>query len=250
MTKQSKDPSRSPLPSSTEIERILETYRFYSRSGRSRRWDPTNTGNQCILRERVALESLLLKRVNAFPLNERSVLEIGCGTGTNLQRMVSYGAQSKRAVGVDLIEGRLSEARRLHPDLGFVLANAEQLPFPPHQFDLVLLYTVLTSILDPTMTKNVVNETARVLSPGGVVLWYDFRYDNPRNRQVRGINLSEIHNLFQGWSITAETATVLPPLVRRLGAAARWVYPVLRRVPYLRTHLAAALIKPASGLPA
>ena len=110
------------------------------------------------------------------------------------------------------------EARQRYPVYHFAHANAEQLEFEAVTFDFVLLFTVMSSILDEKMANNVAREIRRVLKPGGAVVWYDLRYSNPINTNVRGLNRSAIRALFPRFAINVRTVTVLPPLGRRLGA--------------------------------
>ena len=139
------------------------------------------------------------------------------------------------------------EARQRYPAYHFAHANAEQLEFEAATFDFVLLFTVMSSILDEKMANNVAREIRRVLKPGGAVVWYDLRYSNPINTNVRGINRSAIRALFPRFAINVRTVTVLPPLARRLGAATDRLYPVLTHLPCLRTHYLGLLAKPASA---
>ena len=122
-------------------------------------------------------------------------------------------------------------------------ANAEQLGFPDTSFDLVLLFTVFSSILNEQMSCNVAYEVSRVLRPGGAVLWYDFRYNNPRNPNVRGMTKRYIETLFPGLHMRLHTITLLPPLARRLGRLTPVLYPVLAAIPPLRTHYLGVLVK-------
>jgi len=41
----------------------------------------------------------------------------------------------------------------------------------------------------------------RVLKPGGAILWFDLRVDNPRNPQVKGLRKKEIASLFPGCDV-------------------------------------------------
>jgi ubiquinone/menaquinone biosynthesis C-methylase UbiE len=160
--------------------------------------------------------------------------------------MVGLGAQPRNLYGIDLLSDRIEEARESHPDLNFQCANAEKLDFHDASFDLVLLFTVLSSILDPGMAMNVAREVARVLKPGGGVLWYDFRYNNPRNPNVRGVTIRRIKNLFPEFTMHLRTLTLLPPVARRLGRLTKLLYPVLASIPLLRTHYLGLLMKPGS----
>ena len=99
------------------------------------------------------------------------------------------------------------------------LADGARLPFASGKFDLLLQSTVLTSILDQGIKKNVADEMIRVLAPKGAILWYDFRYDNPRNPDVRGIGRKEIQGLFPHCRIRMQKTILLPPLARGLMTA-------------------------------
>jgi SAM-dependent methyltransferase len=228
-----------------EVERIASVYRGYAREGAAGgRWSPANPGNRAIVAERLdGLRALFA--TGPTPLERARVLEVGCGNGDVLASLVDLGARPERLCGVDLLPDLVADARARHHDLRFEHGNAEALAFPDAAFDYVLLFTVLTSILDEEMARRLAHEVDRVLAPGGAVVWYDFRVDNPRNRHVRGVGRAGIAALFPGYVCHLRSVTVLPPLARRLGRATRWAYPILARLPALRTHWLGLLRKPA-----
>jgi len=76
----------------------------------------------------------------------------------------------------------------------------------------------------------------RVLKPDGIILWYDFRFDNPWNRAVRGIGRREIHELFPEYRIELRRVTLAPPIARWIAPRSRLVACALARLPPLRTH--------------
>jgi len=73
------------------------------------------------------------------------------------------------------------------------------------------------------------------------MLWYDFLYDNPFNKDVRGIPVREIKRLFPLASgIDIYPVTLAPPLGRIIGG----LYPFVNRIfPFLRTHVVAVIYK-------
>ena len=72
---------------------------------------------------------------------------------------------------------------------------------------------------------------------------YDFRRDNPRNRNVRGVEARQVRELWPEFDVDLSALTLLPPLARRLGSqTARW-YPRLSRVSALNTHLIGTITK-------
>jgi ubiquinone/menaquinone biosynthesis C-methylase UbiE len=230
-----------------EVERLKSVYEQYQVSGHAEtQWSEYNLGNQAILRERNAhLKALMLSHASGGLSNCR-ILDVGCGTGKVLAQLIEWGVLPANLYGVDLLEDRVEAARSTLPESHITLGNAEKLNFPDRFFDVVLLFTVLTSILDEQMARGVAAEVCRVLKPGGGVIWYDFRYDNPRNSNVRGMKKSAISSLFPDFDLDLRTVTLFPPLARRLGRAAQPLYPLLSRMPLLRTHYIGSLTKPTA----
>ena len=102
------------------------------------------------------------------------VLDVGCGTGAFARRLVDANpAQS--VTGADVSAGMLAEARRKlgdAPNVRFVEARAEALPFPDGAFEVVVSASALHYARRPGAA---LAEIARVLRPGGraVVLDWD-----------------------------------------------------------------------------
>ena len=231
-----------------EVQRLKQVYNVYRESQAIQaQWDESNLGNHAILRERQRAIRSLLSTHGFLPLTSCRVLEVGCGSGKVLASLLELGARPENLYGMDLLPERIAEAQKHYPDLQFQCANAEQLEFPNAHFDLVLLFTVFSSILDGQMACNVAHEVSRVLRPGGAVLWYDFRYNNPRNPNVRGMTKRHIETLFPDFHMRLRTITVLPLLARRLGRLTSVLYPVLAAIPPLRTHYLGLLVKPTAA---
>ena len=220
-----------------EADRIARAYKDLEASGPDR-WSPANPGNQAILAERRRRTRLLLGSVAG-----RRVLEVGSGRGGELAWLMELGAEPAQLTGVDLLEDRVAAARVAHPGLDFRVGNAEHLEFEDASFDLVMAITVFSSILDPAMAGNVAAEVVRVMKPGGALLWYDFRYDNPSNRDVRGVSAAAVWRLFPDLKGELTGLTLLPPLARGLGPLTSAAYPVLSKVPPLQSHLLGLLHK-------
>ncbi len=228
-----------------EVDRLRTVYGRYTASGLSEsKWSNRNPGNQAMQQERAVQTRHLLKRSGLFPLAKTRILDVGCGTGELLGAFLDWGAQPENLCGVDLLPERVETARRVFPRIDFRLTNAESLPFCDNSFDLVSVFTVFSSVLSRQMAANVAREIDRVLTPGGAMLWYDFRMDNPANQQVRGISRNQIARLFPAYSAKMKTLTLLPPLARRLGPLTEPLYSLLGAFPILRTHYLGLLTKP------
>jgi SAM-dependent methyltransferase len=102
------------------------------------------------------------------------VLEVGCGRGGGAA-FVFERHQPASLVGLDLSESEIAHCRRRYarPGLRFVAGDAERLPFPDASFDVVV--NVESSHSYPNMSR-FLEEVARVLRPGGVLLFADLRH--------------------------------------------------------------------------
>jgi SAM-dependent methyltransferase len=91
------------------------------------------------------------------------VLDVGCGPGIVLAAALARGA---RPTGVDVAPGMLAEARRRHPSVELVEADAAALPLPDATFEAAVGNFVLNHLPGP---ERAATEIARVLVPGGAV---------------------------------------------------------------------------------
>jgi ubiquinone/menaquinone biosynthesis C-methylase UbiE len=111
-----------------------------------------------------------LPRVVSFEgYKGKSLLEVGCGIGTDLVRFAKGGAV---ATGVDLSETALElarkNARHAGVEIDLRLANGEALPFEDSSFDVVYAHGVLQYTADP---RRMVEECRRVVRPGGEAIF-------------------------------------------------------------------------------
>ena len=235
-----------------ETERISSVYRQYEADPESvAKWDWGNRGNQWMALECRRKTHSLLFQTLATPLSECRILDIGCGTGYLLATVCEWGARPQHVLGIDLLPEHIDAARRTYPEIPFLCANAERLRLPDSSVDLVLVFTVFSSILDATMASNLAREIRRVLrdpspsrpSSGGAVVWYDFRYNNPWNRNTRPMTKRRIRRLFAGFQGRLEPITLVPPIARRLSRFTDALYPILARVRPLRSHYLGRLAK-------
>lgn len=110
----------------------------------------------------------------AIDLRGLDVVEVGCGRGGGTAFVFErHGPASM--VGLDLSESAIAHCRRRYaqPGLRFVAGDAEQLPFADASFDAVL--NVESSHSYPSVSR-FLEEVARVLRPGGVLLFADLRH--------------------------------------------------------------------------
>lgn len=182
----------------------------------------------------------LLRREGLWPLSGRHVLEVGCGSGGVLLELLSYEAAPECLHGTDLLAERVAAARRLLPHVALTRAGGQRLPYPDGAFDLVLQFTMFSSILDKPLCYTVANEMRRVLKPDGLILWYDF-WLNPVNKQTRGIRPREVRAYFPDCRCSFERITLAPPLARRFVPVSWAGAQILEATRLFNTHYLAAI---------
>jgi SAM-dependent methyltransferase len=202
------------------------------------RYGPLVPAAYLAAQERVRALIRLFKSVGLGPLHDKTLLEIGCGTGGNLLQLLDLGFEPEHVRGNELLRERLAVARRRLPQgISLYAGDASTLDFAAGSFDIVYQSMVFTSLLDDAFQTSLANAMWRWVRPGGGVLWYDFVYDNPSNPDVRGVPSRRIAELFPEGRIRKWRVTLAPPVGRAVTRIAPALYGLFNMVPWLRTHL-------------
>lgn len=135
-----------------------------------------------------------------------------------------------------MLEDRIEIAKSTNPNINFKCGNATHLPYKDEYLDIVIQFTVFTSIFREEDKKDIAKEMIRVLKKEGIILWYDFSYNNPRNPDVKGIKKKEIVNLFPNCEFTFKRVTLAPPLVRFIAPRSWLLCYLLEKLSFLCTH--------------
>ena len=235
-----------------ELERIRAEYERRRREVPREHWKVRLFVRQ--VRERALLAELA--RAGALPLGARRILDLGCGSGQWLADFQTWGAARERLAGIELDPDAAALARaRLAPsgagaaggEADIRVGEAGDLPWPDGSFDIVLQATMLSSILDPDMRRQVAAEMMRVLAPGGVIVSYDMCVENPRNPHVRALPRRELAELLPGMALRARRVTLALPVSRRLVRLSWPAATALESVGFLNTQLLAILRQPDPG---
>lgn len=224
--------------SAAERRRIEAVY-----AGRSYDTDPEYSDvNPVYLQRAQNLERFILRGLRAAGkvdnLGGLDIVDFGCGNGRWMGRWLAWGATPRRLHGLDVRSSAVAMAKESFPSVDFEAVAADRIPYDDSSVDIITFNLVFSSILDTDLRATVVSEAQRVLRPGGVVLWYDFTVDNPRNRDVRGLPKREVRELWRPLTpVFEKTLTLAPPIARRLIPASWTTAQNLEAlIPALRTH--------------
>ena len=147
-------------------------------------------------------------------------------------------------VGNDLLPDRLQAARLiLPPSIRLLPGDATTLDLADDGFDIVCLFTVMSSILNDRFQERMAAKAWSLVKPGGGVLWHDFIYNNPANSDVHAVPVERLRELFPCAHLRIQRVTLAPPIGR---FATRWWtggYSLLNQLPLLRSHVLVWLSK-------
>jgi SAM-dependent methyltransferase len=164
------------------------------------------------------------------------MLEVGAGAGNNLYFFLRQGFAWNQLYANELLPERVQRLLEVHPKSENIL-KGDLLELEPEwdaQFDIVFQSVVFSSVLQPAVRQMLAHKMTELLAPNGVILWYDFTVDNPKNKDVRGVKRREVEGYFPGFEWEWRKVTLLPPLARKVGLR----YPLVNSfLPMLRTHL-------------
>jgi SAM-dependent methyltransferase len=222
----------------SECDLVLERYARRDPARETALYTLLNPVWRCYFyeRHREALDFIGSAKVG--PVEHLRVLDVGCGDGADLLMLLAAGFRAENLVGIDLRREMIARARSRLPGAARVcVGDAESLPIEAGSFDVVMQWTVFTSLLDDCFQERLAARMWSWLSPGGAVLWYDFVYNNPNNRDVRGVPLRRVFKLFPEGKFKVKRVTLAPPIARLAVRIHPSLYGFLNALAFLRTHI-------------
>lgn len=201
-----------------ECNKIVQRYNFRAKKDKANYYNIATPSCRISACEKNEYFIRILYENFGYDFVDKKYLEVGCGTGTNLANFISWGICPENLSGNDVFEPSICCARqRLPQSVKLQHGNFLDCLYDCKSFDVILFSTVLSSILDEKFQIECLNRSYDLLKKDGIVLLYDFKYDNPWNRDVRGIKLKKITIPQTRWSCSKfNNITLCPPLARKL----------------------------------
>ncbi|MBQ8983884.1 MAG: class I SAM-dependent methyltransferase [Lachnospiraceae bacterium] len=100
------------------------------------------------------------------------IVDVGCGYGRTLNELTGLGYSN--LIGLDFSQGMIDRGKKAFPSLDLRIKTDDSIDLPESSVDAVILFAVLTCIVDNEDQKKLVSEIYRVLKPGGILYVNDF----------------------------------------------------------------------------
>ncbi len=110
------------------------------------------------------LQYELNRFISLLPKNAR-IIDIGCGSGKDVQYFMDYGFQ---AIGIDASENMIIEAKKRVADGSFKVMNMQSLDFPKESFDAAWILDAI-SFIDKNDVQKFLSSLYEVLKNDAVI---------------------------------------------------------------------------------
>lgn len=143
----------------------------------------------------------ILSLLNLDSDRQYDILDFGCGSGDFLSRISSTIASESTLIGIDSRQKPINQAATLYPDIDFRQEKfVDSLSFPDSGFDIVISVDTMECIPEKMA---LVREVARVLRPGGTVVFAHWDWDtqvyNSEHKKIIRKFVLEFSDWQQGW---------------------------------------------------
>lgn len=119
---------------------------------------------------------------------DQIILDVGCGYGRTLNEL--YGLGYRNLIGIDFSEMMIKRGKEQFPYIDFRVKKGEKIDMPDNSVDAVILFGVLTCIINDNEQNVLISEIHRVLKENGIIYINDFLLNND-NRNLERYNKFE-----------------------------------------------------------
>ena len=143
--------------------------RYYGKKGADRNDLRSNPG---VLYQALACEASIVRAMRrvAHDPAAATVLDVGCGEGGDLPLLLRLRYDPEKITGIDILDERVAQARKRHPQMRFVVGDASRLEFADGSFDLVFESTMFATLPDNDLERGDRPRDGAGLQAGGIPL--------------------------------------------------------------------------------
>jgi ubiquinone/menaquinone biosynthesis C-methylase UbiE len=219
---------------------------YYTTKGDDRN-DPLR--NPGALFQIMAFEKSMVEALQRVDGDKHSwnILDVGCGAGFSLLRLLTYGIEPERLYGIEIAEHLIARGRRRFPSLKLAHGDATEMPYASGSFDFAMESTMFIQLTDEMICEKIASEMIRVVKPHGYIMLTDWRYSfgRPGYQALSPDRIARLFGVGVQTSVVCQTrGALIPPLGRFLSRYFSSLYfPVCRLVPVLVGQMTVVLQK-------
>lgn len=125
---------------------------------------------------------------------EAKILDIGCGYGRTLEQLHQMGYSN--LIGIDFSKNMIERGKKQYPYLDLRVKTQEKIELNDESCDAVILFAVLTCIINDQEQINLLREIERVLKPEGILYINDFLLNTDGRNISRYNEFTEKYNKY------------------------------------------------------
>ena len=133
-------------------------------------------------------------RLQKFIRKDAFVLDYGCGYGRTLNGLYHAGYQN--TLGLDFSGGMIRRGKTLFPHLQLKKTDGLHTNLPDASVDMVLLFALLTCVVEDVRQQELMAEFKRILKPGGVIYVKDFLLNGDERNRKRYAAFQEKYGVY------------------------------------------------------
>jgi SAM-dependent methyltransferase len=203
-------------------QRTVDCFRSYYTAKGDDRNDPLR--NPGVLFQNLAFEKSIVQALRQLRMVDKDgkhswkILDVGCGAGFSLLRLLYYGLEPERLYGIDIAEDRIAHGRKRLPTLNLTHGDATEMEYESGSFDLAMESTMFIQMTDESISQGISHEMLRVVKPNGYIMLIDWRYSFGREG-YQALSPSRIARLFGVGTRTSVVSRTHGALIPALGRA-------------------------------
>jgi len=135
-----------------------------------------------------------LKLLEAFVSKSSKIVDYGCGYGRSLSQLYDAGYQN--ILGFDFSKAMVQRGMNEFPHLKMEIVEGNHTNCPSASVDMVILFALLTCLVDDEQQERVMAEVKRILKPGGLVYVNDFLLNSDDRNRERYLRFAEKYGTY------------------------------------------------------
>ena len=149
-------------------------------------------------KEKEFTTSLDIQLISHYIGTNSLIVDYGCGYGRILNEFYLCGF--KNLIGFDFASEMIKRGKKEYPYLNLKISKNNKIDCDSNSVDLVILFALLTCIIDNRMQEELINEIKRALKPGGLIYINDFLVNSDKrnlNRYNKFVNKYGTYGVFE-----------------------------------------------------